>query len=61
MKEENTGKMSYEVLDEQYSSENVRLVRNIQVEITHWRSSMSDRNESALNPPTLLTQLLNHV
>ena len=37
------------------------LVRNIQVEITHWRSSMSDRNESALKPPTMLTQLLNRV
>ena len=44
------GKMSYEVLDEQYSSEKV----NQTGEEYPGRSSMSDRNESALKPPTML-------
>ena len=42
--------MSYEVLDEQYSSEKV----NQTGEEYPGRSSVSDRNESALKPPTML-------
>lgn len=38
--------------------ESTRQVRNVQVEVTHWRSSMSGRNWPALISSTMLSQWL---